>query len=483
MKKPNILLIMCDQLRADALTVYGGEFVQTPHMDRIAQTGVTFERAYSRTPVCMPARHGLMSGIAPFKLGLIDNGPISKPIAHPLPVLLKQAGYFTAAVGKMHFSPVRAHHGFDRMYLSEEIPGHYADDDYLLFLKERGRLDVAEPHGKRSESYYVPQTSELPEGLHTTAWTAQKTCELVQQNCNRPFFIFTSFIKPHPPFDPCKPYDVMYDPNEVPLPIMTEDERNPVDLSIDVQNDYKVGGIQSVSSDDIRRIRASYYGCVTQVDKQIGVLLDQLEKLGLRENTLVLLTSDHGEMLGDHYSFGKRTYYEASAKIPFIASWPAVLPKGEKRAQFAVLEDVYATVASAAGADIPSECDGVDLLPAALDPTAGSRPEVIGEFGKGRMLKFMLRWDNYKYVYHTNGGRETLFDLGADPAELTDIAGDHEGLCRSCRKKLVQYYRNHMFFDAVEGEALKRFELMGHQPRGFLDQFPRWPETLPSEMR
>ena len=203
MSKPNLLLIMCDQLRADVLGCYGNDYVKTPNIDRLAEKGVTFNRAYSTTPVCIPARHATISGKNPFQLGMLENTHQREEIPHPLARQVRDAGYYTCAVGKMHFVPAREHFGFDRMYLSEEIPGHIQDDDYLQFLQRQGYGDVIEPHGKRSETYYVPQVSELPESLHTTAWTGNKTCEVIRKNRNRPFFLFSSFIKPHPPFDPC----------------------------------------------------------------------------------------------------------------------------------------------------------------------------------------------------------------------------------------------------------------------------------------
>lgn len=478
--RPNILLIMCDQLRADALGCYGSSFVRTPNIDRLAQWGVTFDRAYSRTPVCVPARYGLLSGQAPFRIGLIDNGAKRKDFADPLPELLKKQGYAAFAVGKMHFSPVRSHYGFDRMLLSEEVPGHFSDDDYLRFLRDNGWLHVVEPHGKRSETYYAPQTSELPEQMHSTAWTAARACELIRENRNRPFFLFASFIKPHPPFDPCRPYDTMYPPERVPMPVRDEAERRPIDLAIDVQNDYKVNGIHRVTDDQLRRIRAAYYGSVSQVDRQIGAILDTLDGLGLSENTLILFTADHGEHLGDHYAFGKRTYYEPSARIPLIVSQPGTLPQGERRSAFATLEDLYATAVAAAGGEVPAGSDGMSLLPLAHDAALPGRSEMYGEFGLGRMLKFMRRWDRYKYVYHTNGGREALFDLAADPSELHDISTGHPGLCRESRAKLADYYHSFDFADALgdDGVSLKQYPYEPHRPRGYLNQFPRWQSTV-----
>jgi arylsulfatase len=478
MEKPNILLIMCDQLRADALGSYGNSLVRTPNIDRIAQQGVVFNRAYSRTPVCVPARYGLMSGKAPFQLGLIDNGPYKKNFTDPLPQKLKEQGYFTCAVGKMHFSPVREHYGFDRMYLSEEIPGHYHDDDYLQFLRRSGYGHVVEPHGKRSAAYYVPQTSELPEEMHTTAWTANTTCDVIRQNSNRPFFIYTSFIKPHPPFDPCEPYERMYAPEEVPMPIRREEERSPVDLAIALQNDYKVNGIENVSDDDVRKMRSHYYGLVSQIDKQVGKIINTLEQYNLLDNTLIIFTADHGEMLGDHYSFGKRTYYESSARIPLILSWPNKFKHNGQREHLAVLEDIYATAIAAAGGKVPEDSSGINLSGVAVDRGGSLRDEVYAEFGKGRMLKFMLRWDDYKYVYHTNGGIETLFNLREDPDEFRNIAADHKEICDRCRQKLCAYYRHHGFVDALDEDRLIKYDYEPHKRSGYLNQYPRWMNTV-----
>ncbi|CAG7599812.1 Arylsulfatase [Paenibacillus solanacearum] len=481
-QKPNILLIMCDQLRFDVLGCYGNRHVQTPNIDRLAERGVCFDRAYSQTPVCVPARHGLIAGQHPFELGLLKNERLATEIKHPLPELIRQQGYYTCAVGKMHFQPVRKHYGFDRMYLSEEIPSHIENDDYLQFLREQGYGHVIEPHGKRSELYYVPQISELPEHLHTTAWTADAACRVIRNNRNRPFFLFTSFIKPHPPFDPCEPYDQMYDPEQVPKPARMEHERIPDDYAIDVMNDYKVNGIDSLSLEEELKMRAYYYGCVTQVDKQVGRILDTLEACGVLENTLIVFTSDHGEMLGDHYSYGKRTFYEASARVPLIVSWPAALPQGERRDQLALLQDIYATCIEAAGGTVPAISSGRNLLPAAADPAAPLRDKLFAEVGRGRVFKMMLRFSDYKYIYHANGGKQNLYDLRADPDEWTDIAAQQPDLCRECQQEMLDHYRSYGLAEALDGDKLVRYEPTRHVPKGYLDQSPRWPSTVVDEL-
>ncbi len=476
--RPNLLLIMCDQLRADVLGCYGDSLVQTPNIDRLASQGVCFNHAYSETPVCVPARHGLLSGLYPFQLGLVENCPLSAEITHPLPEMIRQQGYTTLAIGKMHFSPPRRHYGFDRMILSEEIPSHIQDDDFLQFLQANGFADVIEPHGVRSDHYYEPQVSPLPEEFHTTAWTAAQTCEAIRKNRNRPFFVFTSFIKPHPPFDPCKPYDTLYHPEQIPTPIRVEGERTTNDYLIDVQNDYKVNGVDKMTPAQEARIRAAYYGSVTQIDAQIGSIFRTLEECGLVEDTLVIFTSDHGEMLGDHYAYGKRTFYEASARIPLIVSQPGTLPMGERRGQLTILQDIYATLLTASGGKVPESSCGFDLQQAISDSGATLRDEIYGEIGRGPAAKMMLRWGDFKYVYHVNGGAEALFHLGDDPDELQNIAVDHQDLCSEARKRMVRHYADHAFTEVLDGAELLRLPKQSHTPHGYLDQRPIWPLTV-----
>lgn len=457
--KPNILLIMCDQLRYDCLT---SNIVKTPNFDRLRNRGVSFTNAYSQTPVCIPARHSLISGQNAFEIGLNENSLNRKEIRYPLPRIIRDLGYYTCAVGKMHFVPVREHFGFDHMYLSEEIPSHIEDDEYLKYLRDEGYGHVIEPHGKRSKTYYVPQISELPKEVHTTAWTANKTIDVIEKNKNRPFFIFSSFIKPHPPFDPCKPYHEMYDVENMPLPIQVDEI---IDDAILVQNGYKVDGIDKLSDYDKKKIKAYYYASVTQVDEYIGKILDCLEENNLWENTLVVLTADHGEMLGDHNGYGKRTYYEESAKIPFVLSYPKVFKQGVEVNSLAKLPDIYATIIKAAGGEVPEISCGVDLTDVCTMENTYTRDCLYAQYGFGRRFKAMIRWDKYKYIYMANGRREFLFDLEKDPLELNPIKD--EEVFSEKRKELCKYFEKY-------GLEVPGYEYDPPVVGSFLDQTPRW---------
>lgn len=477
-EKTNIVLIMCDQLRFDVLGCMGNALVKTPNIDRIAATGAVFTQAYSQTPVCIPARHALIFGQNSFEIGLCENASTVGKIENPLPKMVRDMGYYTCAVGKMHFLPAREHFGFDKMYLSEEIPSHAEDDEYIKFLLQNGIADVFEPHGKRSGDYYVPQISELSEEYHTTAWTAKTTAEVIRKNINRPFFLFSSFIKPHPPFDPCAAFSAMYNPANVPGPSLCEDDYAPVDEMIPFQNGYKVGGFENVTDEQIRKIRAYYYASISQVDKYIGIILDEVDRQGLSDNTMVIFTADHGEMLGDHRAFGKRTYYEQSTKIPYIISLPGTSPRGAYKNALVTLQDLYATICDVAGCALPATSSGKSLVKLCMGEDGAVRDAIVAEYGAGRNFKCMLRWDKYKYIYFANGGREQLFDLSSDPAEQHNMAALNAPLCGDCRRRLYKYYSQHGYAAALGNNELKKYDYEPLPATSFLNQTPAWPSTV-----
>lgn len=475
-KKPNILLIMCDQLRASALGCYGNRVARTPWMDFLARDGVRYEEAYSQTPVCVPARYGLLAGLNPCRMGLWDNAEGSVKVENPFPELLNREGYATCAVGKTHFMPSRAPYGFQKKYSSEEIPEYFEDDDYLQFLESRGYGSIDEPHGRRSENYYVPQVSVLPPEIHTTGWTGMKSCEYIRKNANRPFCLFTSFIKPHPPFDPAQRYLDPYLGQEMDACLEGEPLTD-LDPAVGLQNDYKVDGTGNLTPEKIREIRRHYYASVTQVDDQIGNILQQLKEKGVYENTLILFTADHGELLGDHRCVGKRSFYESSCRVPLIISWPAEFGGGQVRRQLVSLEDVYATILEAGGVQIPEETEGVSLLQSCRDSKACTHSAIIGGHGFGQYQKYLVLTEEWKYQYFAGGGGEALFDRVLDKGEQYNAAGEYPEICAEFRRMYRDWLvKNGMDGILSEGELPR---LPKAQPRrtGFLNQSPKWRGT------
>ena len=427
-RRPNILLLMADQHRADAIAQArrdGGEretTLQTPHLDRLCKEGTRFARAYTESPVCVSARATILTGLLPHQTGVFDNGYKVGPEAMTLPKQLRDRGYHCQAIGKMHFWPVREHHGHHRMWLSEEIPRTPDEDEFLAELIAAGWGHVEEPHGIRHELYYVPQVSQLPEERHTTSWTGRKTVEYLEEHVrerrDEPFFCWTSFIKPHPPFDPPVPWHTLYKPTDLPLgtAIRTEDEAERHTYYHRTQNRFKWTDAQP-DNNMLRMMRAYYAGAVSFIDYWVGQILDTLGRLEMRENTLVLYVADHGEYLGDHYAYGKRGYHDPAARVPFIVSWPGTLPQGKVSQALVGLADVLpACVAAADGKEEAA-------LPAGREVWVGQ----LAEKGKGLYAAIDAEW---KYVYSAADRREYLMYHGTgegpacDRSECQDHAAD-----------------------------------------------------------
>lgn len=499
--RPNVLIILCDQLRADVLGCYGHPIVKTPNIDRLARSGVVFENAYSQTPVCIPARQNLLTGRHSHELELMENTRKTQDRFPPLATLLAQSGYHTAAVGKMHFHPPRTPYGFEHMELSEEMPKTRDEDDYLKYLSDHGFEHVHEPHGQRRETYYEPQISVLPAQHTTTAWTARRTAEFIRrsEDDKEPFFCLTGFIKPHPPFDPPYGFERMYDPRQIPDPPRNDADRDPKDHFLLVQTRSKWR--ERTADDKMRTIRSRYYGVVSHLDTEIAQIILTLEKTGQRQSTLIVLTSDHGDLLGDHHQYGKRSFFEASARVPLIVSWPDRLPAGQKRDHLAVLQDVFTTTLSACEVDVPDGVYGIDLIPAARDAKHPTRDTIIGEYGRlptdtttrnqadeGTTLKFMVRQGDWKYVYIVNGGREQLFNIAQSRDELNDLAQERPDLCREFNSTLVAHYANLPGPPFLENGKLPvrpftRNPVLNEEFRLRNFQFPLWPDGVSEEKK
>lgn len=478
--KKNILLILCDQLRADALGCYGNHVVKTPNIDKLAKNGMVFQNCYSPTPVCMPARHSLFSGETAFRIGMTEN--MDKPVKmkNPLAGCLCDLGYATAAVGKMHFYPMRAHHGFERMMLSEEMPEYFEDDDYLRFLWENGYGDIEHPHGVRGDQYYNPQTSQLPLHLHNASWVADNTLDYIRNNRNRSFFCVASFVGPHPPFDAAPGYDHMYSPENMPPACVGPHDSMPADRMLFHQDDYKIGGVENYSEIKVKEIKAAYYGIITQIDCQIGRILEGLKSYGLENMTAVYFTSDHGELLGDHYGFGKRSYFEGACKIPLISAVPGGR-KGYTR-RLTSLIDLYPSILDECGGNIPDTCDGVSFAGFLHNNSdTQSRSMLIAEYGQREEMKFMVRDvkdKNMKYIYHVCGGREELYDLENDPSEYQNLAEEQKALCQYYRDKFILYYRQNNYREAFGKDGkLACIAFSRAAKEGFPPCICRWKNT------
>jgi arylsulfatase len=488
MPRPNILLIMCDQLRYDAIAAHGNPAIDTPNLDRLATSGVSFRRAYTESPVCVPARGIALTGRLPHRTGVVDNQRQLAPDTPTFATELARGGYVTQAIGKMHFRPVREPYGFQRLWLSEEIPQLVEDDDYLTAVIAAGHGHLLEPHGVRHELYYVPQPSQLPENLTTTAWTGQRTIDFLREHASRnsePFLCWTSFIKPHPPFDPPAPWYLRYDPLQMPDPVRSPAERERLLHHVRQQHRAKWTS-PDFEINRIRTIRAYYYALVSFVDHWVGRIIDALEDLGLRDNTLLVFTADHGEYLGDHWAFGKRGFHDAAARLPFVASWPDRLPQGRSVNALIGLEDLAPTLLAAAGIDTAAlAADGIDLLPLASGEIDHGHDHLIGQFQQAATGLYLSMDRDFKYIYSAADHRELLLRVGSQTDETVDLATDpnYEDVLSDLRNRVIRRFQEDDYLMPLDGHGWREFPPsvdIGEPDDRLSDgrgrQYPLWPK-------
>lgn len=440
---PNLLLITTDQQRADTLPPDAPSFLRVPHLQHLQHEGTTFSRAYADNPICVPSRTSIMTGNTVAEHGMLHNGETSDHIDRTtsLPSRLRGLGYQTAAIGKMHFHPPRARHGFDEMLLP---------DDYLAWIRATASLTQPMTHGLGQNELH-PTLATVPEGLTLTSWIAEQSLRYIRDRRDPtvPFFLWTSFSKPHPPLDPPEPYYSMYRHKPVPTPVVgrwaaSADEPEALRRQRDRER------VASLSTDVLTEARAAYYGLITQIDYNVGRILAGLQDTGDLADTLILFASDHGELLGDHNLVHKALFLEPAARVPFVLrpplSW-GLVPGGECRVPV-TLADVLPTLVGAAGGDPPDGTEGRDLLAVLRDEanvadraiegmSAGYNADVTAPIWLG------LTDGRWKYIWYPEGPAEQLFDLADDPGECHDLARDpaHTAVRAELHQRLVARHR------------------------------------------
>ncbi len=476
MKRPNILFLFTDQQRFDTIAALGNPNLRTPVLDGLVRSGVTFTRAYTPCPVCIPARYSLATGLMPHQSGQTDNGMVESHEPSWME-MLSDAGYQGFGAGKMHITfPGGAGQlwGFEKRACNEGTP---EENHYRQYIDACGYEHVADIKGVASEMYYLPQVAQLPAHLTHSAWTADNCLSfLTTRDETRPFFLMASFEKPHPPFEPPVPWNKLYrgaamtDPKNPPHPEECQTFWNRF------QNRYKYrdGGIDRHL---LRTMKAYYYAEISFLDSQIGRILEQLERDGLRENTLILFASDHGELLGDYGCFGKRCFLDSAARIPLVLSVPGG-PQNVLCDAPVNLIDVLPTFLSAAGLEVPQACQGADLR--AIAASTVPRNATYGQFQSGRWANYMVCERDSKYIYSAPDQREYFFDLVRDPQEMENRAGStlYARKIAEMRAKALDYFAEAE--GAVENggwKAYPRAEFTALSQEFLLSQYP--PASLP----
>ncbi|MCW6661197.1 arylsulfatase [Aerococcaceae bacterium NML201209] len=458
-KKPNIVLIMADQFRYDAIGAHGNSIVSTPTLNHMIAEGCDFVEAYSATPTCIPARASLMSGLSQVHtrmVGYREGADWNFP--NYLGKAFAERGYYAKAVGKMHVSPPRKLCGFHHVELHDgylhatrdhtlSVRESYSrTDDYLAWLQQQMPHPIDLNDAGLDCNSWVARPFPYEERLHPTNWATQRAIDFLdQRDPTLPFFLKLSYVRPHSPLDPPSYYFDMY------MNILSK---------MDVQQirDWaeklglfepmgRVDGLYgSLNEHELRRMLAGYYGLITQIDHQINRFLIHLGEHQLLNDTIILFTSDHGDQLGEHGLFRKGFAYQGSIHIPFIVYDPGnhIAPKDHLHSvvrDIVELRDVLPSLVDFAVSEQLSQVDGRSIKPLMLKETEvlDWRSYLHGEHLLGRFSNHYILSLPWKYIWHSQTGMEQLFNLIDDPNEQVDLAADaaYAGQLASLRRTLI----------------------------------------------
>jgi choline-sulfatase len=423
--RPNILLVMADQLNPSFLGAYGSAFAVTPTLDELAENGTVFEHFYCNSPLCAPSRSSMVSGRLVSNVGAYDNGS-ELPAAVPTFMHhLRRAGYHTALSGKMHFVGPDQLHGFTDRLTTDIYPSNFGwSADWSL------GLDHGEDQGGVATFGVVPWSSQLDYDYETHTRALEKIRRLATAESADPFLLCVSYTHPHDPFVITQEYWDRYEDVEIPPPAVPRqrtDEMHPFNRWVQLRH-----GLHREGPDDeqVKGIRHSYAAMVSYVDDQVAELLAELRRFSLLDDTIVIVTADHGEMMGERGMWYKRTYFEDAIRIPFIVSGARWVQQGRRVEQPASLVDLFPTLL-----DLAEVSDAEEIKPTldgrSLTPILGGRvlPEkpVISEYCAEGVLEpaLVIRSGRYKYVVIPEHS-PVLYDLESDPHELVDLARAEE---------------------------------------------------------
>ncbi len=441
MSKPNIILITTDQQRFDTIQALGNDVIYTPHLNWLTDEGVTYTRTYADCPVCVPSRTSIMTGIRGYDSGICGNCDHSAfmKASETLPQILTRNGYQTRAIGKMHFAPARANYGFEHM----ELPL-----DYYRMMQRNYDKGVPKLHGV-GENEVEPVISTVDENMSLTHWTVDRSVEFLEtRDETRPFFMWTSFAKPHPPLDPCFNYWNLYETEDMPEPAYGDWSRDLEKMPKGfLQSTFLLNNVQRLSPKQKKAVKRAYYACITQIDYSLGLLFSRLREMGLMENTYIIFTSDHGDMMGDHNMGAKMTYFEGAAHVPMIVKAPTgselyKQTKGVRCDNVEELSYLFNTILSMAGIENPVEkSTKVDLT---SDFREKHDREFFGRCGDATTT-FGVMIGQYKYIYTKAFGQEVLFDLKNDPRETNNLADkpEYAQILEKFRARLVEWAKEH----------------------------------------
>lgn len=434
-KQENVLIFFIDDLRPE-LNCYGSDYIHSPAIDKLASQGVLFEKAYCQQALCAPSRISLMTGQYPDTTGITGLfTPLTKvqPNALTLPRYFKERGYATCSYGKVYH-----HNRDDRASWSELAPKvttRYASQRTLNAIEQRvaeGKkrglgIDELRILGKGP----AVEAADVEDEAYPDGQVATQAIESLQKNKDKPFFLCVGFTKPHLPFAAPKRFWNLYDRAQFTIP----DRNLPADAPKLAFTQWgELRGYRGVPNEgplsdaQTRELRHGYAASISFVDAQVGKVMTELDRLGLRKNTIVVLWGDHGYKLGEFGAWCKHTNFELDTRVPFIVSAPG-FAKGVRSRSLIEMTDVFPTLAELTGEDVPSACEGISLEPVLRDPAVALRSFALTQYGRGSTMGYSLRTHRWRYTEwiqsttHRVVGRE-LYDHQKTQSPLRNLAID-----------------------------------------------------------
>jgi choline-sulfatase len=459
-KPPNILVVMTDEQNVSMSSVYGHPFVQTPNMQRLADRGVTIASAYCNSPTCVASRASFMTGRYPHQVGVYD---LSSRLSSEEPTwahLFNIAGYETVLCGKMHFVGADQLHGFQKR-LVEDCHGdatHHGVPNWDAVPKKTSpRRDRIEKAGRAERNWRHDYDYRVRDE------SVRYLRDYAAGEREKPFVLCSSFIAPHFPLVCEQKYFDLYYPEHADLPRHPEPSEHPMYRRFR----HFFGMEEPFDPEQVKRCRAAYYGLITFVDDLLGDLLDTLEETGLEEETLVIFTSDHGEMLGERGLWWKSALLEPAARVSLICAWPGQLPEGERRENVVSLIDIPPTMLHAAGLNRPSFWEGDSFLPVLGGDDSQWKNEAFVEYLAHGAIhpQAALRRGNLKFIYSMHEPTQ-LYDLESDPDELDDLGCDprYASRVRAFERELLSWWPAREIDEAVRASQRKRSLVHQGQP-------------------
>lgn len=452
MDKPNVVVIMADQLKATALKLYGNEFCETPSLGRMAQEGVVYKNAFTPHPLCVPARVSLWTSQYPHSHGRRCNERLmDKDAIHAFKVW-KQEGFCTGLIGKNHCFENKNDLNLFDVWCEINHSG------LPKAVKTRGMdwvrsvQSIEKAHQTRrnmlqwsARIHYA--ATEYPLEDYSTRLISNQTIQFLEEHKNKSFALWISFPDPHPPYEVPKKYMDMFPPEIIRLPPWSEKEFENAPERNQVL--HKILGIEKEKTEDIYKVLGTYYAMIRFMDDEIGRIIDSLENLGLKENTIVVFCSDHGDFMGEHMMINKGgLFYDCLTRIPLLVSWPGHIKAGKVDDSMVNLIDIVPTLFKLQGIEIPSSMQGASLptitntkpSKAAYSEYGAGGPffkltdldKLSKPYGRHALLETlewreaegrrkMVRTHEWKYVYDPMGDKDELYDLIKDPWELNNI--------------------------------------------------------------